>query len=123
MLMSDQTFRAPPIVDFTFIPDPAPLNQPVTFTATAFVPVAGYQWDFGDGSGVGKIITHAFTAPGLHSVTLRVSDEFGLTSAISKEVLVRSRVQRPMRRSTCRRSRGIRLLLQFTSNSDNQPEN
>jgi PKD repeat protein len=45
--------------------------------------IADYAWDFGDGSnGPGERIAHAFAAPGVYKVRLRVKDDTGHDEAI-----------------------------------------
>ena len=51
--------------------------------------VAGYAWTFGDGTtGTGASTTHAYTAAGTYTVELTVTDNKGLTNAVSKQVTV-----------------------------------
>jgi PKD repeat protein len=41
-------------------------------------PIAGYEWDFGDGNrGDGPIVSHIYSAPGTYQVTLTVTDQDG----------------------------------------------
>jgi len=52
-----------------------------------------YAWDFGDGtvlSGIGAIVSHAYTLFGTYSVTLTVRDAAGLTDQDSQTVEVTS---------------------------------
>ena len=49
--------------------------------------VAGYSWDFGDGtSGTGKNATHTYAAAGTYPVTLTVTDDDGTTATTTKDV-------------------------------------
>ena len=51
----------------------------------------GYTWTFGDGlTGVGKTVSHTFTATGTFVVTLTVTDELGATGTRSESVTVAS---------------------------------
>lgn len=55
--------------------------------------VASYAWDFGDGSGLGSGATpsHAYTAAGTYTVTLRVTDNSGLQgAAVATSVVVQA---------------------------------
>jgi hypothetical protein len=47
-------------------------------------PIAGYEWDFGDGNrGSGAVVEHAYDAAGTYQVTLTVTGEDGLSSTSS----------------------------------------
>jgi PKD repeat protein len=102
--------------NFTFSPTTPSINQDVTFTATSTtatpapgfpggggapggggVPGGGgqppqgavYNWDFGDGStGIGTSVTHRFTRAGTFGVTLRVTNDAGLTATTTRQVTV-----------------------------------
>jgi len=53
--------------------------------------IAGYAWDFGDGStATGKTTQHTYAAPGGYTVTLTVTDGQGVTDTTSKMVAVES---------------------------------
>jgi len=51
-------------------------------------PVTRYTWDFGDGSAFayGEIVTHAYAAQGMYTVTLTVTDAHGLTTSTQETV-------------------------------------
>jgi PKD repeat protein len=93
------TALPPTTANFTFSPVNPGVNQDVVFNATGTqVPgrpggpgpgVAGYVWDFGDGtSGVGQTITHRFARGGSFAVTLRVTSDAGLTATLSRQINV-----------------------------------
>jgi PKD repeat protein len=83
----------PPIAAFTISPNPAIVNQPITFDASSSSDpdgmIIGYEWDFGDGTiQIDQIVTYSFAAAGKYKVTLLVIDEAGLTNTISHEIQV-----------------------------------
>jgi PKD repeat protein len=71
---------AAPVIDLPpfAIPNPALVNQNVTFFVPAHDPDGdplNYDWDFGDGSAAGGVIvTHAYASAGDYKVTVAVSD-------------------------------------------------
>lgn len=77
---------ASPTASFTFVPESPAAFTNVRFdgsTSTAGLGafIAGYLWDFGDGSsGTGVIATHQYGAPGNYLVRLTVTDNQGLTN-------------------------------------------
>ena len=71
-----------PVASFTATPNPAPTGQAITFDASASAQlrpdrgIVEYHWDFGGGAtGTGKTVTHAYSTPGDHTVTLTVTDD------------------------------------------------
>jgi len=65
---------------------------PASFSASASsdaypgASFTGYAWTWGDGGSSGGVSpSHTFTAPGNYSVTLTVTDSYGLTSAVSTQ--------------------------------------
>ena len=98
------TTLPPTTANFTFSPTTPSINQDVTFTATATATGPGfpgggggggqvqgavYNWDFGDGStGTGNSTTHRFTRAGTFGVTLRVTNDAGLTATTTRQVTV-----------------------------------
>ncbi|NPE29510.1 PKD domain-containing protein, partial [Methanococcoides sp. SA1] len=51
--------------------------------------IVSYNWDFGDGNtGIGKTTTHTYTSPNTYTVTLRVTDNYGLTDTDTATVTV-----------------------------------
>ena len=96
------TTLPPTTANFTFSPTAPSINQDVTFTATATaggpgfpgggggqVQGATYAWDFGDGStGTGTSTTHRFTRPGTFAITLRVTNDAGLTATTTRQLTV-----------------------------------
>jgi len=97
------TALPPTTANFNFSPTTPSINQDVTFTATATAAGPGfpggggggqvqgavYNWDFGDGStGTGTSTTHRFTRAGTFAVTLRVTNDVGLTATTTRQVTV-----------------------------------
>ncbi|HJR61246.1 MAG TPA: PKD domain-containing protein [Vicinamibacterales bacterium] len=83
-----------PVAEFTFSPaNPMP-NDDVRFNASASLPSPGrtivsYEWDFGDGgTASGVQVTRRYTLPRTYNVTLKVTDDLGRTSVITKSVEV-----------------------------------
>jgi PKD repeat protein len=83
-----------PTADFVFSPTAPVANQAVNFNAAASkapagASIAGYSWDFGDGtSGAGLTASHAYAANGGYTVTLVVTDSTGKTATKSTTVTV-----------------------------------
>ncbi|RLE38778.1 hypothetical protein DRJ12_01140 [Candidatus Acetothermia bacterium] len=85
----------PPVAAFSTAPDKPHINEPVTFDASASHDpdgsIASYEWDF-DGDGVfdqkttDPVITHTYAVAGTKSVTLRVTDNDGMTSRTTNSV-------------------------------------
>jgi hypothetical protein len=84
-----------PTATFTATPNPAEVNQLITFDAsasTANSSIAGYQWDFdNDGSydaTGGPIVNHSYTTSGDFTARLRVTDNQGLFSESTRSLVV-----------------------------------
>jgi len=67
----------------------------LAFAGTGFDPDPGdtltYRWDFGDGTPVQtgeNPLPHPFAVPGAYTVTLTVTDSFGISSAATRRVTV-----------------------------------
>lgn len=84
---------APPAVSFTAAVDEA--TATATFTATPGVggaPIVSRRWNFGDpasgapDSSTEANPTHIFSAAGLYTVTLTVTDATGLTTTVTQQV-------------------------------------
>jgi len=53
-------------------------------------PIAGYGWDFGDGSSAeGNAVTHTYGQPGSYVVTLTVRDEAGRSNATTTQITIK----------------------------------
>jgi len=83
----------PPVADFTFYPLHPVVNQSVSFNSTSSDDgsIVSFSWDFGDGSTAsGSQVSHSFSSAGSYSVSLTVVDDQGLSSFVSKTVVVSS---------------------------------
>jgi len=78
-----------PTASFTFTPAFPQIGEAVAFNASLSTPNGGlitsYSWDFGDGTtDTGKVTTHTFSAPGIYTITLTVTDDEGLSDIETK---------------------------------------
>lgn len=83
----------PPVAEFTVDPISGEVGTKFRFDASASSdlegPIAGYAWDFGDGStGQGKLPSHAYAKEGTYSITLTVKDHKGQTGTSKGQVKV-----------------------------------
>ena len=90
-----QVINAPPVADFSFIPERPTIDDLIQFTDKSYDPsptghIAFWGWDFGDGTKVTgeQNPTHRYTKPGAYTITLTVIDEQGALARTSKEVTV-----------------------------------
>jgi PKD repeat protein len=87
----------PPVANFIYTPSKnITVNQSVTFTSTSY-DTDGYivkeEWDLnndGQFSWVGHSVVKAFSSPGTYTITLRVTDNDGAVSTISKSIVISS---------------------------------
>lgn len=87
-----------PKADFTYTPlDPQATVQ-ITFTSTSFDPdstdrITNYVWDWGDGSRNSgsdlRSVVHSYNISRTYRVKLTVTDRFGATGEIEKDIVVR----------------------------------
>lgn len=62
-------------------PDRIPVGSPAPFKAAEDGGIAGYRWDFGDGtSAEGRAVEHAYDKPGVYVATLSVEPAAGATA-------------------------------------------
>ena len=83
----------PPIAHFDFNPKSPTINEEVTFNASqSYDPdgtIVNYEWNFGDSAtSTGKIVTHKYASSGTYTVSLKVTDNDGLTATETKELTV-----------------------------------
>jgi PKD repeat protein len=83
-----------PIADFVYSPASPKVGQLALFNASSsFDPdgtITTYEWNWGDGdvNGFGVNQDHDFLSAGTFNVTLRVTDNSGLQSSITKSIVV-----------------------------------
>ena len=85
-----------PAADFTYTPTSPEVGDVVTFDGSNSSAPDGriefYEWDFnndGKTDATGMTVTHVFTSGGSKSVTLKVTDNDGVTDYITKTVFIR----------------------------------
>lgn len=82
----------PPVARFTYSPDRPVVGKTVIFTDYSTDEdgqVVGWLWDYGDGvTRVGKSASHSYNREGYYEVTLKVTDNDGLTDTTKKTVKV-----------------------------------
>jgi parallel beta-helix repeat protein len=84
-----------PIAGFTWTPLIPTVGEPVTFNASASMPIGGeivnYEWNFGGGNyASGMIVTYRYSSAGTFTVTLKVSDSEGLWDIEQKRIEVKA---------------------------------
>jgi PKD repeat protein len=85
-----------PTASFQLISNPCTAGTPCGFADLSTDPDAGAtltgSWDFGDGTPAvpGRDITHTFEDPGTYDVTLTVTDNGGLSNAVTLPVTVQA---------------------------------
>ena len=87
---------APPIAVASAVPSSGVAPLTVTFDgSTSHDPdgaVTAWRWSFGDGtSGTGPTITHVYSAPGVYTASLTVTDGDGLTNTTTATIAVQGR--------------------------------
>jgi RHS repeat-associated protein len=83
----------PPVAAFTATPEEGAAPLDVGFDATGSTDpddgIASYNWSFGDGAtATGLAPVHTYSTPGNFTVTLTVTDTFGLTDQTSSSITV-----------------------------------
>lgn len=83
------TTNGPPVADFTYSPLRPKIGKPTVFDASNSHDPDGtivrYEWDLGDGTReLKRNPVHVYEDPGIHKVTLTVTDNCGRTATIKK---------------------------------------
>lgn len=85
----------PPEVDAVASTFDAVVGEIITFDATASTDpdgqIVSYLWDFGDGNtSSDAVTTHAYSAPGIYSVSITVTDDDGDTDTAGADITITS---------------------------------
>jgi PKD repeat protein len=78
----------PPVADFTYSCDDNVCTFDGRTSTDENTSTLGYQWSFGNGSGSGPLPTRTYTAEGVYTVTLTVTDYYGLAAQYSEDVTI-----------------------------------
>lgn len=88
-VIQDVEVHAIPDANFSATPNPALVDQDITFTDVTQGNIIAWQWNFGDGQGDNQEITqHAYPSGGVYTVTLTVTDNIGCMDTVSKEISI-----------------------------------
>lgn len=87
-------FNKFPVADFTYSSFEFYAGQTIVFDATPSYDIDGtivkYIWDFGNGSTASGVrVTHTYSSPGTYTVTLTVTDDYGLSNSTNKTIIVK----------------------------------
>lgn len=76
----------PPIAEFTYFCEGLKVSVDAS-GSTDDGAIVSYAWNWGDGTfGSGKITSHIYAAPGTYTISLTVTDNYGLTDEESVEI-------------------------------------
>ena len=96
---SVSTPNQPPVADLNG-PYEGNEGSPITFDGSASSDpdgsIVSYDWNFGDGnSGIGETTTHTYTSPNTYTMTLKVTDNEGLTDTDTAAVTIKEETSGP----------------------------
>lgn len=78
-----------PNADFTATPNPALVDQAITFTDVTPGNILAWQWNFGDGQGTNtEIASHSYPQGGTYAVILTVTDNIGCKDTVSRNIAI-----------------------------------
>jgi KaiC/GvpD/RAD55 family RecA-like ATPase/PKD repeat protein len=82
-----------PIASFTYWPEKPKVNETITFNASlSYAPdgvIISYEWRFGDGANAtGVVVDHAYNSTGIYTVTLKVTDNNGMSDSKDETISV-----------------------------------
>lgn len=87
-----QSIPLPPTAEFVWRPNQPVVNENVSFTSTSFAPngtITTYQWWLGDGNQETDLnFTYVYHSADNYNVTLKVTDNNGLTGNVTHTVIV-----------------------------------
>ena len=96
-----QSIPLPPTAEFVWRPNQPVVNENVSFTSTSFAPngtITTYQWWLGDGNQKTDMnFTYVYNSAGNYNVTLKVTDNNGLTGNVTHTVSVQPSVAATLR--------------------------
>jgi gliding motility-associated-like protein len=78
-----------PNANFTATPNPALVDQTITFTDVTAGNINTWTWNFGDGQGSNtEITTHSYSNGGTYQVILTVTDNIGCKDTVSRNIAI-----------------------------------
>ena len=93
---SPAAVNAPPVASFTSSTNAATATFDATASSDPDGTIAGYAWDFGDGTnGTGATPSHTYSVSGTYHVKLTVTDNRGATGSTTNDVSVTVSANQP----------------------------
>jgi PKD repeat protein len=83
-----------PTAAFTVTPSTVSVDVPTVFDASNSTAgqnsseLTSFSWNFGDGTAMGRTVTHTFTTGGTFNVTLTVTNDRGLSASSTQAIVV-----------------------------------